>query len=101
MVAPAANVPYTREGLEVLRRNRVAALPDFVCNGGAVLAHRASPGLTPQEVLQLVDREVGGRIEAARVAKAAPFRHAPLLADTFLSTWVPAELRPDGPALAP
>lgn len=101
VIAPAANVPYTKEGFEVLRRNGVVALPDFVCNGGAVLAHRASPGLTPEEVLRAVDREVGARIEAARLAKVEPFRHATLLAETFLSTWVPAELRPDGPALAP
>lgn len=100
VVAPAANVPYTREGLEVLRRQRVAALPDFVCNGGAVLAYRASRALTPDEVLRSVDREIGGRIEAAKVAKVDPFRHATLLADTFLSTWVPPEHRPDGPALA-
>ena len=100
VVAPASNVPYTRDGLDVLRRNRVAALPDFVCNGGAVLAYRSSPGLTPDEVLRAVDREIGERIEAAKVAKVDPFRHATLLADTFLTTWVPAEHRPDGPALA-
>jgi glutamate dehydrogenase (NAD(P)+) len=101
VVAPAANVPYTSGGLDALRAARVAALPDFVCNGGAVLAHRASPALTPEEVLRAVDREVGGRIEAAKLAKVDPFRHATLLADTFLSTWLAPEHRPDGPALAP
>jgi len=101
VVAPAANVPYTAAGLEVLRRNRVAALPDFVCNGGAVLAHRASRALTPEEVLRAVDREVGERIAAARTAKVDPFRHATLLADTFLATWLPEDVRPDGPAVAP
>lgn len=100
VVAPAANVPYTREGLDVLRRQGVAALPDFVCNGGAVLAYRASRALTPDEVLRSVDRQIGERIEAAKLAKADPFRHAALLAETFLSTWIPADLRPDGPPLA-
>ena len=94
-------MPYTAQGLDVLRRNQVAALPDFVCNGGAVLAHLASPALTTQEVLRAVDREIGERIRAAKMSKVDPFRHAALLADTFLSTWVPAELAPDGPALAP
>jgi len=101
VVAPAANVPYTAGGLDVLRRRRVAALPDFVCNGGAVLAHRASRALTPDEVLRAVDREVGERIRAAKLAKVDPFRHATLLADTFLTTWLPEDVRPDGPAVAP
>ena len=101
VIAPAANVPYTVDGLRALRAKRVAALPDFVCNGGAVLAYQSSRALTAQEVLAKVDREIGERIQAARLAKMDPIRHAAMLAETFLSTWVPADLRPDGPALAP
>ena len=99
VVCPAANVPYTSAGLEALRRNQVAALPDFVCNGGAVLAYQAPRGLSPEEVLARVDRLVSERIEAARHASMDPIRHATVLADTFLATWVPAEHRPNGPAL--
>lgn len=99
VVAPAANVPYTAAGLDVLRRNGVVALPDFVCNGGAVLAYTAPRGLAPADVLARVDREIAERIEAARVSKMDPIRHATVLADTFLATWLPAEHRPDGPAL--
>src|SRR5690606_15823410 len=101
VIAPAANVPYTVAGLAELRAKRVAALPDFVCNGGAVLAHLASAALTPAEVLARVDREIGERIEAARLAKMDPIRHAATLAETFLTTWVPEDQRPDGPAVAP
>lgn len=101
VIAPAANVPYTAGGLQVLRKRRIAALPDFVCNGGAVLAYRSPRALTAAEVLKLVDREIGERIEAARLAKMDPIRHAAMLAETFLSTWVPADQRPDGPAVAP
>lgn len=101
VVSPAANVPYTVGGLDGLRAAGVVALPDFVCNGGAVLAYQAPGGLPPAEVLARVDREIGERIEAARLAKMDPQRYAVTLADTFLSTWVPAEHRPDGPALAP
>src|SRR5262249_54643416 len=35
VVAPAANVPYTADGAEVLRGRGIVALPDFVCNAGA------------------------------------------------------------------
>jgi glutamate dehydrogenase (NAD(P)+) len=101
VVAPAANVPYTQAGLDAMRASGVAVLPDFVCNGGAVLAYRASPALTPDEVLRSVDREIGGRIAEARRAKMDPIRHAAVLAETFLATWVPSELLPDGPAVAP
>ena len=100
VVAPAANAPYTAEGLDVLRAARVVALPDFVCNAGAVLAYQAPPGLTAAEVLRRVEREIGERITAARLAKMDPFRHATVLAETFLATWVPAAHRPSGPALA-
>lgn len=101
VIAPAANVPYTVGGLAELRSRRIAALPDFVCNGGAVLAYQTSIALTPAEVLARVDREIGERIEAARLAKMDPIRHAAMLAETFLSTWVPEDQRPDGPAVAP
>ena len=101
LIVPAANVPYTVAGLDVLRRSRVVALPDFVCNAGAVLAYRAPRGLSPDEVLGRVDRLITERIEAAKLAKMDPIRYATVLADTFLTTWIPAEHRPDGPALAP
>jgi glutamate dehydrogenase (NAD(P)+) len=100
VVAPAANVPYTAAGLDRLRRGGTVALPDFVCNAGAVLAFTAPRGLPTSEVLARVDRLIGERIEAARQAKMDPIRHATVLADTFLATWLPEEHRPDGPALA-
>ncbi len=101
LIVPAANAPYTAAGLDVLRRNQVVALPDFVCNAGAVLAYQAPRGLSPDEVLGRVDRLITERIEAAKLAKMDPIRYATVLADTFLTTWIPAEHRPDGPALAP
>jgi glutamate dehydrogenase/leucine dehydrogenase len=101
VIAPAANVPYTVGGLYALRAKRIAALPDFVCNGGAVLAYQSPKALTAGEVLAKVDREIGERIEAARLAKMDPIRYAAMLAETFLSTWIPADQRPDGPAVAP
>lgn len=98
-ISPAADVPYTVAGLDVLRRNRVAALPAFVCGSGAVLADQAPRGLPPAEVLGRVDRLIAERIEAARLARMDPIRHAAILADTFLATWLPPDHRPDGPAV--
>lgn len=100
VIAPAANVPYTKAGLDVLRSEGVVCLPDFVCNAGAVLGFQSPRGLTPEEVLGRIDRMVGERIEAARLAKMDPIEHAAVLAETFLATWVPADQRPEGVALA-
>lgn len=101
VVAPAANVPYTDAGLAVLRANGVAALPDFVCNAGAVLAYRSPPGLTAREVLARVERLIGEAIGGARAAGADPYDWAVIAAETFLRTWVPEDELPDGPPLAP
>lgn len=100
VVVPAHLVPCTGRGLEALRAGGVAVLPDVVCAGGALLAHQTSPALTAAEAATRIEREVGERITAAKLAKVDPVRHATLLADTFLATWVPAEHRPDGPAVA-
>jgi glutamate dehydrogenase (NAD(P)+) len=43
VVAPAANVPYTREGADILHRRGIAALPDFVCNAGAASQWARAP----------------------------------------------------------
>jgi glutamate dehydrogenase/leucine dehydrogenase len=100
VISPVAMVPYADGGLDVLRRNRVAALPDFVANAGAELCRRAPGGLTPQEVLGRVDRLVSERVHEARMARMDSLRHATVLADTFLATWLPPEHLPDGPAQA-
>jgi glutamate dehydrogenase (NAD(P)+) len=51
VVAPAANVPYTAAGADVLRRRGIVALPDFVCNAGAVIGYRSAREATPEQVL--------------------------------------------------
>ncbi|HEX4901685.1 MAG TPA: hypothetical protein VFV42_02680 [Acidimicrobiales bacterium] len=101
VVVPAHLVPCTGRGLDALRAARTTVLPDIVCAGGALLAHQTSPALTPAEALARVEREVGERITAARLAKVDPVRHATMLADTFLTTWLPPEHRPDAAAVAP
>ncbi len=46
VIAPAANAPYTAQGAEELRRRGILALPDFVCNAGAVIGYRSAAGAT-------------------------------------------------------
>src|SRR5262249_35379227 len=58
VVAPAANVPYTAEGAEVLRGRGIVALPDFVCNAGAVIGYRSAPDATPGQVLAAVESRI-------------------------------------------
>jgi glutamate dehydrogenase (NAD(P)+) len=59
VVAPAANVPYTAAGAEVLGERGITALPDFVCNSGAVLGYRSAPDTAPPEVLAKVGTTIG------------------------------------------
>ena len=87
VVAPAANVPYTARGAEVLRQRGIVALPDFVCNAGAVIGYRSVPGATPGEVLPAVDAMVTGLITEALGHHAGPVAGACELAGKFLRSW--------------
>jgi glutamate dehydrogenase/leucine dehydrogenase len=58
VVAPAANVPYTARGAAELHRRGIVALPDFVCNAGAVIGYRSPAGATPAEVLAAVEDRI-------------------------------------------
>ena len=98
VIAPAANVPYTAEGAEVLRQRGIAALPDFVCNAGAVIGYRSPAGATPAEVLAAVDATITGLITEALRHHAGPLAGACELAGKFLRSWWG---EPPGPAFAP
>ena len=87
VVAPAANVPYTAQGADVLRQRGIVALPDFVCNAGAVIGYRSAAGATPGEVLAAVDATVTGLITEALRHHAGPVAGACELAGKFLRSW--------------
>ncbi|HEY2508027.1 MAG TPA: Glu/Leu/Phe/Val dehydrogenase dimerization domain-containing protein [Streptosporangiaceae bacterium] len=87
VVAPAANVPYTRGGAEVLRGRKIAALPDFVCNAGAVLGYRSPPRATPAEVLAGVASRVTEITSEALSHPSGPLAGACAHAAAFLRTW--------------
>jgi len=87
VVAPAANSPYTAEGAAVLRRRGIVALPDFVCNAGAVIGYRSSPDATPDQVLATVEATIGGIIREALGYCGGPLAGACERAGGFLRTW--------------
>jgi glutamate dehydrogenase/leucine dehydrogenase len=62
VVAPAANVPYSGPGAEVLHRRGITALPDFVCNAGAVIGYRSARDATPRQVLADVEDKIAALI---------------------------------------
>jgi glutamate dehydrogenase (NAD(P)+) len=98
VVAPAANVPYTARGAEVLRQRGVVALPDFVCNAGAVIGYRSAADATPGEVLAAVEARISELILEALRHQDGPLAGACEVAGTFLRGWWGD---PPGPPFAP
>ena len=87
VVAPAANVPYTAPGAEVLRERGIVALPDFVCNAGAVIGYRSAADATPGEVLAAVEVKITELIIQALQHPDGPLTGACEHAARFLRTW--------------
>jgi hypothetical protein len=82
----------------MLRQRGIVALPDFVCNAGAVIGYRSAAGATPGEVLAAVDATITGRILEALRHPAGPLTGACELAGRFLRGWWG---EPPGPPFAP
>ncbi len=99
VVVPSSDAPYAETGLDTLRRRGVVALPDMATTAGPALEAMAPRGLTAAEKAGRADRLIAERIEGARASKVDPFRYAATLAETFLTTWLPADQLPDGPAV--
>ena len=87
VVAPAANVPYTAEGADVLHQRGMLALPDFVCNAGAVIGYRSAPEASTNQVLADVEDKVAGLIHDALGHPGGPFKGACERAAVFLRGW--------------
>jgi glutamate dehydrogenase/leucine dehydrogenase len=100
VVAPAANVPYTADGLRVLRERGVIAHADFVCNAGAVIGYRSPSGSTPADVLAAVGAWVADTVREASEHPDGPFAGACARAEVFLRTWRDEDGMPPGPPLA-
>jgi glutamate dehydrogenase (NAD(P)+) len=87
VVAPAANAPYTEDGAGVLQRRGIMALPDFVCNAGAVLGYRSAHDATPEQVLAAAGARISGLIRAALDHPGGPLAGACAQAGEFLRGW--------------
>jgi len=98
VIAPAANAPYTRDGAEVLHQRGIAALPDFVCNAGAVLGYRAARRAAPQQVLADVGDRISELILEVLEHPGGPLAGACERAARFLRGWWG---EPPGPPFAP
>ena len=98
VVAPAANAPYTAAGAAVLRQRGIVALPDFVCNAGAVIGYRAARDATPGQILAAVDARVSELIAGAMRHPDGPLAGACQQAAEFLRGWWG---EPPGPPFAP
>jgi glutamate dehydrogenase (NAD(P)+) len=98
VIAPAANVPYTQAGADVLRERGILALPDFVCNAGAVIGYRSPADATPEQVLAAAGQTITGLITAALEHPDGPLAGASERCARFLETWWgPAPAAPFAP----
>jgi glutamate dehydrogenase (NAD(P)+) len=98
VIAPAANVPYTGAGAEVLGLRGITALPDFVCNSGAVLGYRAAADAAPGEVLTAVGNTISELMYELLGHPDGPLTAAFERAAGFLRGWWG---EPPGPPFAP
>jgi glutamate dehydrogenase (NAD(P)+) len=98
IIAPAANAPYTREGADVLGQRGIVALPDFVCNAGAVIGYRSARQASPEQVLADAGETITELIGQALEHPGGPLAGACELAASFLRTW---RSNPPGPPFAP
>ncbi len=99
-VAPAANVPYVAGAPEILHGRGVLALPDFICNAGAVIGYVAFGIETHEEILRLVEKRIGELVRRACEDPRGPLDGACAIAEEFLRGWRGEAGLPPGPPLA-
>ena len=98
-IAPAANAPYTADGVEVLEQRGIRYLPDFVLNAGAVVGFICGE-TTAAGVLNEAERVVSSLMSEASVDPAGAYAGACRIAERFLAMWREAAGMPSGPPLA-
>ena len=98
VIAPAANAPYSELGAAVLRQRGILALPDFVCNAGAVIGYRSPADASPDQVLAAAGARMAELIGDALDHPDGPMAGACAHAEDFLRGWWG---EPPGPPFAP
>jgi hypothetical protein len=98
-IVPAANVPYTSEGVDVLRSRRVRYLADFVCNVGATAGY-TSGAKDVGELFGHVARTITSLQAKCGAHPSGPYEGACAIAEEFLMNWRGRDGLPDGPPLA-
>ncbi len=98
-VVPAANVPYTREAIDVMRERRVRYLPDFLCNAGAVIGYTSGTSGSG-ELFRHVEKTITKLTSQASADPRGPYEGACAMAEAFLETWRGKDGLPDGRPLA-
>jgi glutamate dehydrogenase (NAD(P)+) len=87
VIAPAANAPYTEQGAAVLHGRDILALPDFVCNAGAVIGYRSPRDATPEQVLTAAGGTIAEVIAAVMGHQGGPLAGGLAQAQEFLRSW--------------
>src|SRR5262249_1059876 len=104
VIAPAANVPYVRGAPEILCARGVLALPDFICNAGAVLGYVSTTITTHREMLELVAKRITDLTKTAiahpRGAFAGGCAGGCARGEGFVGRWRQPPGLPAGPPLA-
>jgi glutamate dehydrogenase (NAD(P)+) len=93
-------VPYTEAGLRTLRERGIAAHADFVCNAGGVIGYESPADATPSQVLDDVERRIGGMTAEVMAHPEGPFAGGVALAERFIRSWRGDGGMPPGPPLA-
>jgi glutamate dehydrogenase (NAD(P)+) len=100
VVVPAANVPYAAGTPGILRERGILALPDFVCNAGAVIGYVSTELATHRELLERVERRIRELVGEAMRHPGGPFAGGCAMAKRFLRSWRPADGTPAGPPVS-
>jgi glutamate dehydrogenase (NAD(P)+) len=100
VVAPAANVPYTRAAIDILRERGIPALADFVCNSGATIGYTTTDLADAGQAVKAVEHRVRELTAESIEDPAGPLMGARRIGDAHLRTWLDPAQMPDGPAVA-
>ena len=98
-IAPAANVPYTADSIDVMKQRRIRYLPDFVCNAGATIGY-TSAATTAAEVFDVVRTTITDLMSEASSDLRGHYEGACAIAERFIGSWRGPDGLPPGPPLA-